>query len=109
VTERKLVSIKEAAAISGLSLASFKAGIARGHFPKPIMPYRKIHVQALCDAIDRLCEYMPHSIAQENSAYVFEDCLGEGFKSDEVSVIGRKNRQKEKCKNGRNQNLLLQR
>lgn len=68
----RLVSLKEAAAISGLSIASYKAGVLRGHFPGPIMPYRKIHVQALHDAIDRLAGYMPDLISQENDAYDFE-------------------------------------
>lgn len=105
MTERKLVSLKEAAAISGLSLASFKAGIDRGHFPKPVLPYRKIHLQMLCDAIDRLAGYVPHSIASE---YVFEDCLGKGFYSDETSISKRKGGA-EKAKKRGNNHLLLSR
>lgn len=94
MTAPLMVSLKEAATISGLSLASYKAGISRGHFPGPIMPYRKIHLRALHDAIDRVCGYMPNIIAQENDAYDFEACLGKGFYSDASSIGRRKNRKK---------------
>lgn len=89
-----MVSLKEAAAISGLSVASYKAGIARGHFPGPIMPYRKIHLQTLRDDIDRVCGYTPNKAAQENDTYDFEACLGKGFYSDASSIGRRKNRKK---------------
>lgn len=99
-----LVSLKEAAAISGLSLAGLKAGIQRGHFPAPIEPYRKIHVASLCAAIDKLAGYTPNNVPQDE--YDFEALLGKGFYSDETSIGKRKNREKAPVRR-ENPNLLL--
>lgn len=81
-----MVSYKEAAAISGLSVAAYKAGVRRGHFPGPIMPYRKIDSLAIQRAIDRLSGISDNSASSDD----FEAMLGKGFYSDETSIGKRK-------------------
>jgi len=102
VTGGRFISYKEAAAISGLSVSAYKAGVKRGHFPGPIMPYKKIDSVAMHKAMDKL------SGINENVAPAddFEAMLGKGFSSNESSIGKRKRGAKDAKKRGGTQLLL---
>lgn len=65
----EFITLTEAAAICGLSIAAYKGGVLRGHFPAPKMPYRKVSRSELTRALGLLCSAFPVNVTLSEDDY----------------------------------------